>query len=142
MILGRGDPTLWTPVRTISYAQVCHFCRAPIARDRPGAKTGTRGTKAFFNRALNLWECMPCREEATRAELARALPRGPALEACEACRYERLDIHRPAAAPLFGLDLCDGCELGIGRGLHRICPRCHHVEHRAHPFTSQLKGAA
>jgi hypothetical protein len=142
MLLSRPDPALWTPVRTISYAQRCHFCRAGIARDRPGSRTGERGTKAFFNRALNLWECIACREEATRAELARQAPRESVIEACEACRYERLDIHLPDSAPLFALMPCDGCELGADRGLHRICPRCRHVEHRSHRIAGQLEGAA
>ena len=132
MILSQPDPRLWMPVRTVSYAQACHFCGAGIPRDRPGAKTGTRGTKAFYNRALNLWECMACREEATRAELARHELREPLVEACEACRYERLETHRANAAPLFALMPCAGCALGADRGLHRTCPRCGHIEHRSH----------
>jgi hypothetical protein len=142
VILNRPDPRLWTPVRTVSYHQACHFCGAGIPKDRPGATTGTRGTKAFYNRGLNLWECMACRVEATRAELARQEAREPVVEACEACRYERLDTHRANAAPLFGLKPCDGCELGADRGLHRTCPRCQHVEHRSHPYNARLEGAA
>jgi len=124
-----GDPRLWTPARYIMRDQRCHFCGADIPRTHPGATTGNRGTKAFVNIALGLFECMPCRLDATDAEMA---PRVTSVERCEACQYERLSSHWPSDRPLFGLKPCDGCELGAGRGFDRHCPRCHHVEHRAH----------
>jgi len=67
----RRDPRVWTPVRYVRFPQVCDFCWELIPRSSPGRTTGSRGTKAFFNAALNIWECIPCREEATRADLTR-----------------------------------------------------------------------
>jgi len=131
-----GDPRLWTPARYITFDQVCHFCGAEIPRAKPGTTTGTRGTKAYINVALGLYECMPCRWEATRAELAGQEPRAPRVERCAACAYERLSSDLPSVRPIFGLVPCDGCELGSGRGFHRRCPRCRHVEHRPHAQTT------
>jgi len=40
----------------------------------PGRRTGERGTKAYFRKlpgGRGEWECMDCREEGVRAELAR-----------------------------------------------------------------------
>ena len=67
----RHDPDVWTPVRFVHQPQRCQFCWEVIPRAKPGTTTGTRGTKAFYNAALQVWECMKCREEATRADLAR-----------------------------------------------------------------------
>jgi hypothetical protein len=125
------DPRLWTPARYIHGHQRCHFCGEHIPPARPGATTGTRGTKAFVNIALGLFECMPCRAEATRAELAQFELR-PTQERCQACCYARSSADSPLARPIFGLRPCDGCELGGGRGFDRICPQCAHIEHRAH----------
>ena len=127
-----GDPRLWTPARYIAHDTRCHLCGADIARTKPGATTGTRGTKAFFNATLGLFECMDCRLEGTRAELAGHELRSPREERCLACAYSRLSSDWAAEHPLFGLTPCAGCELGAGRGLHRCCPRCGHVEHRPH----------
>jgi len=143
MIWGHGDLELWTPARYVAMHQRCSFCGAPIMRDKPGARVGDRGTKAFFNSARKLWECTPCRMEATRAEMARMDPHEARVEACESCRYERLDSQPPNAAPIFGLIPCTGCELGADAGLHRICPKCRHVEHRSHGAAfGHLQGVA
>ena len=65
------DPEpLWTPVRYVHHNQECSFCGAPIARAAPGGTTGTRGTKAYYNRLTGEWECIPCRQEAQRAAAA------------------------------------------------------------------------
>mgnify|MGYP001597997964 CR=1 FL=1 len=137
------EAELWTPARYISMSQICWFCHAHIPRDRPGARVGDRGTKAFFNSARRLWECTPCRVEATRAFLVCQQPHAPVVEICEACRYQRLDTDSPTERPIFRLVPCAGCELGAGRGLHRTCPRCTHVEHRSHvTAVAPLEGAA
>lgn len=67
---GSDPEPLWIAARTIRRDVVCSFCGALIRRCAPGSTTGTRGTKAFFNPQLREFECMPCREEATRAALA------------------------------------------------------------------------
>jgi hypothetical protein len=61
----------WTPVRYIRNARRCDFCGIEIPAGSPGATRGTRGTKAYFNPHRNVWECMPCRSEATRADFIR-----------------------------------------------------------------------
>ena len=60
----------WLPIRTINQEQVCWFCGFVIPKGRPGATTGTRGTKAWWFRAKDTWECLGCRSEAVRAEVA------------------------------------------------------------------------
>lgn len=73
MILMRGkDPRCWTPARYIDKSQKCDFCWNAIVRCKPGNTTGTRGTKAWYNAALGIWECLACRSEGMRAEEARA----------------------------------------------------------------------
>lgn len=140
---GQPNPALWTPARYIAFAQRCWFCGAFIPRDKPGRRVGDRGSKAFYNPVLQLWECPDCRAEATRAELAGLEPRAPRTEVCESCGYARLDTDSPASAPIFGLLPCAGCERGAGRGLHRTCPRCRHLEHRPHTSaTPPIEGAA
>ena len=57
----------WTPVRYVRVAQVCSFCGHTIPAGSPGSTTGTRGTKAYYNAVLNVWECIGCRQEALRA---------------------------------------------------------------------------
>lgn len=78
MRLYRGsDPRLWTPSRYVKHDQQCDFCWNRIPRSKPGSTSGTRGTKAFYNAAFNIWECWPCRQEAARADEAReALDQG------------------------------------------------------------------
>lgn len=66
-----NDPRLWTPVRYVHKSQRCDFCWNAIPRARPGSTTGTRGTKAYFNAALGIWECLKCREAAHDADAAR-----------------------------------------------------------------------
>ena len=120
----------WTPARYIHAPARCWFCGAHIPRSKPGMRTGERGTKAFYNSILRCFECNDCRIEATRAYLAGQEPRTPALEACEACSYQRRDHQLPDEAPIFRLTPCGGCELNAVAGMHRTCPRCGHLEHR------------
>ena len=61
----------WTPVRFVHEAQRCDFCWERIPKGSPGHKSGTRGTKAFYNAVRRVWECLACREEGFRAEAAR-----------------------------------------------------------------------
>lgn len=61
----------WRPVRFVREPQQCYLCWVRIPKASPGAKSGTRGTKAFYEPNLRLWECLGCREEQGRAELAR-----------------------------------------------------------------------
>lgn len=75
----REDPEpFWIPVRYIERQQECSFCGATIFKGSPGARTGERGTKAYFNKLTGEWECIACRNEAVRAQLAR--DGGPPLE--------------------------------------------------------------
>jgi hypothetical protein len=74
----------WREVRYVQQDQTCCFCFARIPRSAPGSKRGTRGTKAWilFGARLTcartgrtllgppLWECIPCHDELTRAQLA------------------------------------------------------------------------
>jgi len=62
---------LWTPVRYVHQPQTCDFYWSRIAPGKPGSTTGTRGTKAWFCQSRNVWECLECRSEATRAQIAR-----------------------------------------------------------------------
>jgi len=61
----------WVPARYVHADQVCSFCGFTIFAGSPGTAAGTRGTKAYFNGMLNIWECMPCRQEALRAQGAQ-----------------------------------------------------------------------
>lgn len=130
------DPNrLWTPARYVATPQWCHFCGAFIPRSAPGPRVGDRGTKAYYNSSLRLFECIECRAEATRADLAliEIHERSrPATESCVACGYERSERDLSSELPIFRLIPCPGCQLGEGSGLHRVCPRCRHVEHRSH----------
>ena len=67
----RDPEPFWMPVRFIHADQECSFCHHTILRAAPGTKTGTRGTKAYYNAMLKEWECVECRQEALRAESAR-----------------------------------------------------------------------
>lgn len=67
-----SDPELrWTPVRYVEKSQTCTFCGFEILKASPGNTIGTRGTKAYFNSLTREWECIPCRNEAVRAQIAR-----------------------------------------------------------------------
>lgn len=59
------------PVRFIRFPQTCRFCWRDIPPGRPGTRTGERGTKAYFDPTTREWECIPCHDELTRANLAR-----------------------------------------------------------------------
>lgn len=61
----------WIPVRYVAHDQQCQFCGERIPKGSPGSRVGERGTRAWWDKAHDVWECIPCREEATRAELAR-----------------------------------------------------------------------
>lgn len=61
----------WIPARYVHADVPCSFCGFTIFACAPGNKTGTRGTKAYFNSMLNWWECIPCRQEALRAHGAQ-----------------------------------------------------------------------
>lgn len=69
--MARHPGELWTPVRYVSRNQVCDFCWCTIPKGSPGNSAGTRGTRAWFNHYLGIWECLECRTEAVRAELMR-----------------------------------------------------------------------
>jgi hypothetical protein len=58
----------WIPVRFVREDRKCSFCGARIPKGAPGASKGTRGTKAWWNKVSNRWECMGCRSEGFRAE--------------------------------------------------------------------------
>lgn len=63
----------WTPVRYVREAQTCAFCWGPIPAGSPGSRTGTRGTRAWYNAVWQVWECIPCRDEATRSHVLSTL---------------------------------------------------------------------
>ena len=61
----------WTPRRyNNEKGRRCYFCWEPIPTFKPGAKRGTRGTKAYYARDLDLWLCLACKDEQTRVKLA------------------------------------------------------------------------
>lgn len=50
----------WTPVRFVRQSHVCHLCWNTIVPGSPGKRVGERGTKAYYEPNLNLWECLQC----------------------------------------------------------------------------------
>jgi hypothetical protein len=62
---------VWIPIRFVREEVRCWFCHARIPKASPGSTTGTRGTKAWWDKATNRWECLPCHDEGTRAQIAR-----------------------------------------------------------------------
>ena len=70
-------PEVWTPVRYVQRQEVCDFCWNFIPPGSPGRSTGSRGTRAWYNPALDIWECLACRSEAMRADMARAAETAP-----------------------------------------------------------------
>ena len=58
------------PARIVRTAQRCRFCWREIRPAEPGSTRGTRGAKAYFFPETGTWECVACREERTRADLA------------------------------------------------------------------------
>lgn len=63
----RMDPNRYDNRRRFS----CDFCWEEIPRDKPGSSRGTRGTKAWYNPARRVYECLGCRSEGFRAEEVR-----------------------------------------------------------------------
>lgn len=61
----------WTPVRYMQHDAVCDFCRFKIPRGSPGRSRGTRGTRCWWNAFRKVYECLDCRTEAVRADIAR-----------------------------------------------------------------------
>jgi hypothetical protein len=61
----------WVPARHVQQAQKCATCRVVIPKGAPGTSTGSRGTKAWYNRLSREWECIACRSEGMRADDAR-----------------------------------------------------------------------
>jgi hypothetical protein len=72
----RDPEPYWIPARFVHAPQVCDFCGLTIPVGSPGSRTGERGTRAYFNSLLKVWECMDCRQEALRAHAA-CLPSHP-----------------------------------------------------------------
>ncbi len=149
-MIGRPKPRFedhpaeqWVPVRTLRNDTDCSFCGFLILKGSPGRSAGTRGTLCWFNPERRQYECLGCRSEAMRAEDARASAPAPVVEErCDACRFVRESDSRDWRKPIFGLTSCDGCELGSGRGVHRTCPRCKTVEHRAYARHCAQQAAA
>lgn len=56
------NPQVWVPRRRLSEVQSCDFCWNEI-QTRAGG---------WYNPALDIWECIPCRAEGQRAEIVRA----------------------------------------------------------------------
>jgi hypothetical protein len=140
----KPDAGYWMPVRFVSKQQVCDFCWGFIPPQKPGTSTGSRGTKAYYCPGLGIWECIPCRQLVTpELEDARRAPIPRLVEACVRCDYRRPSTDILGLSPFFPLAICTGCELGEGRGFHRTCPRCGHLEHRSHADRHrQLQGVA
>ena len=63
-------PEDFQPVRWVSSAQKCHWCFGRIPPGKPGATTGTRGTKAFLCVRVGLWRHIDCHNEARAQEAA------------------------------------------------------------------------
>lgn len=61
----------WVPVRHVAKPQTCRFCRGHISAGKPGTTTGSRGTKAWWSKTTNTWECLTCRSEGFRVEGVR-----------------------------------------------------------------------
>lgn len=59
----------WTPVRYVREPQLCSLCLNAIPAGKPGATTGSRGTRAWFCAEHRVWECLACRSAAVDAEL-------------------------------------------------------------------------
>lgn len=77
-----GDATYWIPVRHVRQAQECDFCWCRIPKASPGHTSGSRGTKAYYNPVLRIWECCECRRlAAERDERVERLRLGALHEA-------------------------------------------------------------
>lgn len=67
----RDPEPFWMPVRFVPDGVTCDFCRFVIPRSFPGRRTGERGTKAYFNSLMRVYECIGCRQDELRAQSAR-----------------------------------------------------------------------
>jgi len=63
-------PEKFIPIRYVRAPCICWFCGVDIPRARPGSRTGERGTKAWWWREQNVWECLACRSAAVDASIA------------------------------------------------------------------------
>jgi hypothetical protein len=61
----------WTAVRYVRDNQLCGDCGVSIPRGSPGAGTGSRGTRAYYQPQRHVWQCLACGTDRTRTELAR-----------------------------------------------------------------------
>lgn len=61
----------WIPVRFVRVEVRCDFCKHRIPVGSPGRKTGTRGTRCWWNKVRRVYECLDCRTDGFRAEEAR-----------------------------------------------------------------------
>lgn len=56
----------WLPTRFVHNPQKCQECGRTVPRSAPGSKSGTRGTKAYFEKGVGLWLCLECGIEESR----------------------------------------------------------------------------
>lgn len=82
----------WTPVRFVPGEVPCSFCLRKIPRGAPGSSKGTRGTKAYWCNSRKVWECIECRAEGVRAELAQDELDRTARRAVPALRGAKYDV--------------------------------------------------
>jgi len=61
--MDRVKPERWAPVRHVPRGVACDFCWRAIAK----------GARAEHCPTRNVYECLPCREEAARAEAMRGV---------------------------------------------------------------------
>jgi len=71
-----GVACVWTPVRYVNAPQRCASCGRYIPKGSPGNSAGTRGTRAYFCRERNTWNCIPCRQEAYALDALNGQPGG------------------------------------------------------------------
>ena len=61
----------WSPMWQVPQGVECCFCGYPIKPGGPPYKTKTTAMRAWFNHHRRVWECIGCRQEAFRADMAR-----------------------------------------------------------------------
>jgi hypothetical protein len=72
-----SGPEKWIPLRYVREDQVCWFCGREIPRAKPGNRVGERGTKAWWWKEPNVYECLGCRTAAVDADLGRVAVKAP-----------------------------------------------------------------